>query len=1305
MAYIEAYEDLALDRQQVTSGEETAAFNRMGDGINYSPSIGWQSPEGNFYGQKRVVREFEFFVVWDGLNYWPCNVPAGYAGSFSDLPESVDSFGDFWAVPNGTDFNSVDTSRGGYWSGPWDIYYWDTLSQTWNKVQWLWTVLHHRAVPYPGKKIGCGHKVIFYNVTMMWDGYRWVKAHRHSGLDNDEPEIHMPEGFIQDYEDQISDTHGRISTVSQDLLSHASANEQAFDGIDSQLATLEGNISDIDSTLTTMDTAITNLSSGNYLTLAEANTLDVAYDQLSSESETFISWAESLNITTEKINYSQALATLGVVLSLWTNNPPYPKEISEAQRDAISDAIKDVELKKVILSKKIDELTLGEVQLALNSRISEAVVEFRSKTNIGIFGSIKGSVGAIWCSGELLFTDLSDDVTNAFPVLNYNNNTNTITAIHIEPSTNYFIYIANYKSAAFNVGALPADGDKPATSARDFRGNLFLSQTEDFNGTLGTSEPGLNARIVGKCATDDTAYASGGPYFIREINMSLIGRSFDLSQAFTEYSDYRVEFVDQDTLAFNKFDGTIGLCYVAGQLLSFGNGLELSRSDYRVNWTSGTSPLSLDTSGIASNQLYNIYLSNSSDEFNLNATNPGTGFPYQEGEVGYLSAKDMRHRMFLSTKEHDHRLLDESYPGYYARHIGQIETDDGGYFRYSSGISLIRSATLNPTHLDGLAECSFSIESATQFKVFKKTGTTGIVYVGGKPVQTYERDDSDNVHTVNTNDTVYTYTEADIESPLSSSGTTISTKVGVPVYLYLANDEDCWGSLAEKVFLSMAEPENGYLSRSWPGNNARWLATIETVPSNMGSEKVTNGDFTLSSSWTFGSGWTYDSVNFYVTHGTGTESLSQTVSVSSGMIIQVIIGVDAVTQGSVHVRCGGVESSQYSIAGNHSLFLSCINDDDLEIIPSSDFNGNIDDVSVRQALTGNFLGSIFKETVLGLETVIINDNVLSTTSTWSSIKIQQELNNILSKIGAAEGYSNQKQFGLPLRLEYYDSTRVRLYSTITGSVTKIVFPDMSTREIPSGGVFLYASGSTTTLYYVYLYDTGNLVMSTSAPDIWYDRLAARGTSVLVGYVGCSATNTFAGNWNVFSLYGEPTRTWTSNITTFNDPYIDLPGIVVPPNRQAVSSRTGNSWMIGAWRCNDWNPNYWGQLRDGYSYGDRTSVWKQEIDSEYDQGPDPDGYYYAGFGAGWRIIRNINNPYYEFYGNPEWVSTPSFSSHVVFNYPTLTSGVHEGHIVLDHTLDAWNTWSSHGGYNHTVTTPLQWEGADGQIVITRQSSVW
>ena len=773
--------------------------------------------------------------------------------------------------------------------------------------------------------------------------------------------------------------------------------------------------------------------------------------------------------------------------------------------------------------------TNGAIQF-LQSQQAEARLEFVSKNTLSLFTSVSGKTGALWVANELLLTDDVNSVTDDDDVLLYSNG--TVTTDTVGPSTTYYVYCGNSDFT-------------PCPSG------LFLSLTPDINGRLGDENPGLNARIVGEVETDSAGH------FIREIDMSYIGKKVEFSQTFWEYSDYQLQFVDQDTLSFSRIDGTHGLVYINGQLLNFGTGKDLDREAYRIEWSSGPD---IDTTDIATDTTYQVYIANDSVEYNFNNEDEETGLPLEEGHEDYIAQLDFRRRLFLSTQPHDHRVFNQEYPGYYARHIGQVQTDENGRFRYAADISLIRQPTLNPTHLDGLAECVIQDVSTTQFKVIRKKGTTGIIYVGGKPVQTY---DSDNplVHVVTTSDALYEYDETEIDAPLTDSGLTVAEKPGIPIYLYMANDIDAWSGVS--TFCSLQEPSGGYLSTNWTGNQARWIATLQLAPDGLGSEKVTNGGFTSDSSWTKGTGWSYSSPNQNMVHTPGNSaSLSQDVGAEVDNLYACTFYITGRTAGIASPKIGG--TSGQSISGNTSStqYLLASTTDDLEIVPDTYFDGSVDNVSVKQVLTGKFTGTYIKDSVGGVSAQI-DDSIVSTSTTYSSNKIEQIRQQLLGKINLALGLNGSHTAGLDLLLEYVDSTTIRL-KAVSADVD-VVFPNLETVTVTTTGITKTVAGNTSTLYYVYLVTDGTLAITTNTPTDEYSSISFYGdTQVLVGWMGCSATNTIAGTHNVFSFWNQSQSTWSVNVTNCSATYIsNMEGFVVPPNKTATFVRTGSTTMTSS----------------------------------------------------------------------------------------------------------------------------------------------
>ena len=101
-----------------------------------------------------------------------------------------------------------------------------------------------------------------------------------------------------------------------------------------------------------METDINNFSSDLKLTLAEANSIKLSLENVTSESTDIIAIAASLAITTEKTAYSTALTTLTNYLNTNWLNKTYPLTVTAAQRTNVTNYFKDVEAKKSTLNQK-----------------------------------------------------------------------------------------------------------------------------------------------------------------------------------------------------------------------------------------------------------------------------------------------------------------------------------------------------------------------------------------------------------------------------------------------------------------------------------------------------------------------------------------------------------------------------------------------------------------------------------------------------------------------------------------------------------------------------------------------------------------------------------------------------------------------------------------------------------------------------------------------------------------------------------------------------------------------------------------
>lgn len=599
------------------------------DGINiindgeYGTELGRVSPEGNVYGQTRLVKSWIHHKWWTGEEYTDVEI-AGRADSFAELPTDR-PWGEVWQIP--------DAAR----SNGWGEYWYNAEDEEWVKLKWFWTVYGLNSLPYPGVKIGAAHKIKESNVNTIWNGYTWERHPKHSGLLDDEPERHLPSGFLQ---------------------------------------------------MVAPDVRVTYYS---------------------------------------------------------------PKEVG--------------------------------------------------------LRAVEGGSGKVWVKGTWIAAGRSCSVFNRQDVINFNSQTKSLSFAPVDPETEYWIYLAN-------------NDENFSTAAWDYREKMFLSLTPNIDGYLSDEGSGKNARLVGRVETDAESK------FVPIVDMSLVSNTVNFPETYRDYSDYQVQFVDENTLALKKLDGQYGQIAIGRDLYYLGIDYDIDRGDPWVDWND--SDVQMDGVALDSDSIYYIYISSRIDAFNFNPINELTGRPWEPTDQNseYLAALDLRLRPFLSPKEPEHGRMADRYPGYECRHIGIVRTDGNGKFINARDLSSIRQPQLNPTYFDGLAEIVTTPVNSDEFRICRKIGTSGIVNVAGDAVQSYAYDDP-NVYKITTISDVYSYSEGEIGCPVTPSQQVIDYPSSI-LHLYLANSNPLWGAVSSSCFFTMSPPQNGYLSRNWSGNQARWIAKIQT---------------------------------------------------------------------------------------------------------------------------------------------------------------------------------------------------------------------------------------------------------------------------------------------------------------------------------------------------------------------------------------------------------------------------------------------------------------------------------------------
>jgi hypothetical protein len=314
------------------------------------------------------------------------------------------------------------------------------------------------------------------------------------------------------------------------------------------------------------------------------------------------------------------------------------------------------------------------------------------------------------------------------------------------------------------------------------------------------------------------------------------------------------------------------------------------------------------------------------------------------------------------------------------------------------------------------------------------------------------------------------------------------------------------------------------------------------------------------------------------------------MTVVAGGTYEVAVTVSGVGAGSVTPKLGNTLGTAITSAQRSVQYIIATNTDVLKFVPTSTFNGAVDTVTCFKVEHGAFTGSYITDSIA--KTIpVFDDTIVSSTAGWTSNKIMQVINDALGVSGTTSVFNAQKTGGLNVRLEYLDTTTVRLIPT-SGQDSYIVFPDLSFRTIPAAGITLTVSGSANTRYYVYL-TSSSFYMSTTAPDNFYTKLETLGTATIqVGDICMTSTNTMSGAWNVCSSHQEPTREWSYEIDNNNSQV--CPSSMILSKRGAISARL-TGYLTCYWQFTINIGNSYQQGGSGYVNvnpcdGERNTPW-------------------------------------------------------------------------------------------------------------------
>ena len=153
---------------------------------------------------------------------------------------------------------------------------------------------------------------------------------------------------------------------------------------------------------------------------------------------------------------------------------------------------------------------------------------------------------------------------------------------------------------------------------------------------------------------------------------------------------------------------------------------------------------------------------------------------------------------------------------------------------------------------------------------------------------------------------------------------------------------------------------SGVVVNTATGGQWRYKATKDSA--TLGAELITNGTFATGlSGWAdSGSSWSWSAGTALHTAGS-VSTLSQSVSVTSGGTYQVQFTMSGRTAGSISVTLGSVNcypvgssAKFHQHFATHGLLPQRPAPVALTITPTSDFDGSLDDITVKEVTLGSF---------------------------------------------------------------------------------------------------------------------------------------------------------------------------------------------------------------------------------------------------------------------------------------------------------------------------------------------------------------
>lgn len=310
--------------------------------------------------------------------------------------------------------------------------------------------------------------------------------------------------------------------------------------------------------------------------------------------------------------------------------------------------------------------------------------------------------------------------------------------------------------------------------------------------------------------------------------------------------------------------------------------------------------------------------------------------------------------------------------------------------------------------------------------------------------------------------------------------------------------------------------------------NFNWDDTNDSlrIADTLGSELVTNGDFSSATGWTVPTGWAI--TGGVATHNAnGTGALTRSTSLTQGYIYEITYTISNWSVGTVTVTFGGYNSGALSANGTYSGRFFAMGSGNITFTPSNTARFDVDNVSIKRlsgATTNGFRSGIIsaagggdfgdKIQVYGADTASVpnsaNGGIVLHGSTYAHIKLYTSSTLRAGIVASSTGIG-------------IHGSNVNLYSSLSTTSLSAYFTGSEARmygNLRVAGVLAVAGKGTAGLESTSPLSTWNIYGSSAARGVYVSTnnytLTANETFVLADVstaAGCSGTPTACSSYS------------------------------------------------------------------------------------------------------------------------------------------------------------------------------------------------